>query len=119
MSNPFETPTTSGELVEEENLNVYWQGIKDRRNRFYLYLFVGGPALNALMWGVIFHADMPLVVDAISIGFAVFYYIGLFWFGYRVSDIRCYRCTHKLAMGQFFFIKNVHCVGCGFKFKGS
>lgn len=115
MSNPYETPETSDHLREEEKLRQYWYLIRNRRNAFYLYFFLAGPALNALTWGIVVYAEMPPAIDAISVGVSIVYFAGLFWFGYRLTNIRCFQCQYKLSMGHFFFMKNVRCLGCGFR----
>ena len=116
MSDPYGTPETSGDVPEDEKLRQYWREMKRRRNSFYLYFFLAGPVLNALVFVLVFNLDTAKAIDAIGIGISVLYFLGLFWFGFRLTDIHCYQCQHKLAMGHFFLLRNVHCAGCGFRF---
>ena len=115
MSNPYATPGTSDQLSDEEKLHQYWHFVRSRRNAFLWYLLLAGPLLNALVWVIVVRADMPAAIDVFSIGASVVYFVGLIWYGYRVTGIRCHRCGHKLTMGHFFFMKNVRCLRCGFK----
>ena len=115
MNNPYEAPVSSELASEEEKLNQYWHLVRNRRNAFLLYFLLAGPLLNALVWGIVVHTDMPIAIDVISIGVSVIYFAGLIWHGYRVTGIRCYQCQHKLTMGHFFFMKNVRCLLCGFQ----
>ncbi len=119
MSNPYETPESSGRLHAEENLNQYWRLVKNMRNVFYAYLLLAGPALGAFMWGFRKFAGMPQAEDALNLGISILFIAGLLWLGYKVVNVRCFQCGHKLAIGHFFLIKNVKCLGCGFKFSGT
>ena len=123
MTNPFDQPSSevgsSKRLDEEMRLAEYWKTVKSRRNQLYFYLIIGGMLVESvsLFIGMLLGAENNNKVFLATVGILTFG--GLAWLGYRVGNIRCYKCGHKLAMGHFFFLKNVRCRACGFRFNGT
>ena len=119
MSNPYETPESSGRLHAEGNLKQYWRLVKNQRNVFYAYLLLAGAAFSAFIWGFRKFAGIPQAEGALNSGISIVFIAGLLWLGYKVINVRCFQGGHKLAMRHFFLIKNVKCLGCEFKFSGT
>ncbi len=123
MTNPFDPPfseaNNSDRLNEVMRLEEYWRIVKSHRNQLYFYLLFGGMILEALLLlaGFILGIEKSNQLFLAAVG--VITLGGLAWFGYRVGNLKCYKCGHKLAMGHFFFLKNVRCWGCGFKFNST
>ena len=119
MTNPYLPPESSSEpgLESEMTLEGYWKMVQRRRNQFIyflLILFVLNLALN--ISGVEVNDGLLIFLFGVL---SLLIVIVIFWLGYRVVNVRCFQCGHKLATGHFFFLKNVRCLGCGFSYNGT
>ena len=121
MKDPYKTPRSdvSNSSNTDLSLEEYWVHLKSRRNSFYAYLIfvlISKPLLWLLMEILV---DDSFTIEILFTSMSVMYLLGLIWFGYRVTNIRCYDCGYKLATGHFFKLRNVRCLGCGFKNDGT
>jgi len=92
--------------------------VKSRRNEFYLFVVI--IILFESLYFIVeekysFLAEYRFAVNIIQMGCMLIF----LFLGYRVANISCHQCGNKLAIGQFFFLRNVRCWGCGFKYGGT
>jgi len=119
MINPYLPPESSCEpgLESELTLEGYWKMVQKRRNQFIYFLltlFVLNLALN--ISGVEVNDGLLIFLSGVL---SLLVVIVIFWLGYRVTTIKCYKCGNKLIHGHFVKMKNISCKQCGFRFHGT
>jgi len=87
--------------------------VKVRRNTFYAFIVICLLTPGVADWAESNSLLVQMPYYFPEIATAVVVILG-FYLGYQVANIRCFQCGNKLAVGQFFYIKNVRCWGCGF-----
>ena len=96
----------------------FWCDVEKKRNLFFA-VWVGWLAAGPVLWmlfNLILSPDDPMTSGMLALGtWGAFWY----WTAFRVSQIRCLRCSEKAFRGPFFFMKHARCRHCSFSHSGT